>query len=431
MDDWQFAPSTNAIIITVIVVLVIVGLIILIVALINSGQSTSSNNTSSQTDFIEEEDEDDSDDEDSDDDGAFNAGPSKPGAPAKLGGSGQQNKPGSTLTFKPTIQPTAPNPVDEAAREAELASVEEFLVGEVSDQNGSGLDRSIASDYKLTGLSADSGNDTPKISTGSKSTPVGPSGDETPKISTSGKAAVDVSSKVSISVPVGSAKVSEQAEASLSIDLMSEIVEDSGQSIDDDVPELSGDNLEQALDATPHISDEPVIHSDPTPKISDITAAPALSDTLPEVSELSPSEVEAIAVFEAAEQPKQTQSSSTPLIDTMNKSQNQAPAARPLVPQPEKITPYIPPIVGGKASNSSPDDTSGLTVEASMTNPASLSSDFSNPTEMSEKKGVKSPTIAIPSIPARSANPKPKPAKPVGNPTKGLADLGKNSGRGQ
>jgi hypothetical protein len=77
------------------------------------------------------------------------------------------------------------------------------------------------------------------------------------------------------------------------------------------------------------------------------------------------------------------------IISNMNASSNQEPIKensipRPLVPQPPKIQLYNPPIKGS-GNNSLMDETSGFSVDASMTNPASLSSDFSSPTDKSTR----------------------------------------------
>lgn len=64
---------------------------------------------------------------------------------------------------------------------------------------------------------------------------------------------------------------------------------------------------------------------------------------------------------------------------------------RPIPPVPNKISPYAPhqqkstiPVIMEKSTTSSSfDETFGISVDASITNPASLSSDFSSPTEKS------------------------------------------------
>jgi hypothetical protein len=73
-------------------------------------------------------------------------------------------------------------------------------------------------------------------------------------------------------------------------------------------------------------------------------------------------------------------SSSLPenIIESMNNFQ-----PRPMIPQPNKISPYVPAITGSSKMSSSIDETFGVSIDASMTNPASLSSDFSSPTEKS------------------------------------------------
>ena len=104
-------------------------------------------------------------------------------------------------------------------------------------------------------------------------------------------------------------------------------------------------------------------------RATDTTNAPAPSDSIPDASDLSPSEIEELHAFEEAERLK---SNSTFILDSMNKSVNHAPVAK------------------SDESDAKPrDDTSGLSIDASMTNPASLSSDFSNSTEKSEKKAKK------------------------------------------
>jgi hypothetical protein len=56
--------------------------------------------------------------------------------------------------------------------------------------------------------------------------------------------------------------------------------------------------------------------------------------------------------------------------------------SRPLLPQPPKISPFVPAITGSKkVEHHSGDETFGITGNATMTNPGDMSSDFSSLTE--------------------------------------------------
>lgn len=56
---------------------------------------------------------------------------------------------------------------------------------------------------------------------------------------------------------------------------------------------------------------------------------------------------------------------------------------RPIIPQLPRVTPYIPPITGIVSKNMIIDETSGLSIDPSVSNIASFSSDFSSQTEKS------------------------------------------------
>lgn len=81
---------------------------------------------------------------------------------------------------------------------------------------------------------------------------------------------------------------------------------------------------------------------------------------------------------------------------------------RPVISQPSKVNPYIPPMIGSRGNNSVIDETSGFSVDASMTNPASLSSDFSSPTDKSGRTQRK---------------------RPASNSVQGMTNLTKNQGK--
>jgi hypothetical protein len=171
-----------------------------------------------------------------------------------------------------------------------------------------------------------------------------------------------------------------------------------------------------------------------------VSSSQGPSDSIPDASELTASEAASAAAHAAA---KATRTDDTPLIESMKKPQNQEPA---VVSKPEAVVkpvvkPTSPkvikePVVAAKpeaapvivlaaaevvappagaevaappatqissltqpvaalygpaptASKSTIDETSGKSVDASMTNPASLSSDFSSATDKSGRTQVK------------------------------------------
>ena len=334
MDDWQLTPSSSTIVIIIVVVLVIVGLIILLVAIWNSNQSTSSNSSSSGSNS-NQNNQGDPQDQDDDNDDAFDGGAARP-VPPHAG--------------KPPAKPAGKySSIEEAARDAELATVEDFHGARNSCKD---VHAPVSSDIKRYH-----------------------NFDDTPKISGSIKANSSVGLELSLHMESSS--------------------------------KHSGDiNLLFPHDSVPKISDIPqaAASSDSIPKVSVITKSLPPSDTLPDVSELSPSELEVAETFNDTK-PSQIlteiiENISQPLIDSMNKSQNEEELAHKteiidlseLAKEPQ-LEPgnatelavdslYVPAV-------SAADETLGQSFDASVTNPASLSSDFSNPTEKSERKDKK------------------------------------------
>ena len=283
MDDLQTAPSNNKIIMWAIVALVVIGIIILIVALVNSSQSSSSNGSSSGSNNNNTFNEDDDDN--------FNG----------------RNRPTPDYSL---------NSIGEAARHADLASVEDFHVaGSKDDDNNHESHESNESH-------------------------------ESPKNSNNNNKSEDVS-----------------------LDL---------HSSSDGVLLNSDSNGVVVKEVVIDNSDFPTsLPSNDMIKVSEFTNAPGPSDSLLEMSELSPSELDIVNEFEKKGQSEEFQLSS-PLLDTMNKSQNQE------TPAESHHMKILAPIFESKDV-----DKSELTIDNSVTNAASLSSDFSNPTDASVKKPTK------------------------------------------
>ena len=295
MDDLQTAPSNNKIIMWAIVALVIIGIIILIVALVNSSQSSNSNNSSSDSSNSNTFNEDDDDN--------FNG----------------NNRPSPDYSL---------NSIGEAARHADLASVEDFHIAGSEDHE----DHHESSESHESPKNSSESHESPKNSHDHNNT----------------------SENVSFDLHSSSNGVLINSDSNSII--VKEVVVDNS-------------NLPTSLP------------SNDTIKVSEFTNAQGPSDSLPEMSELSPSELDIVNEFEKKGQSEEFQLSS-PLLNTMNKSQNQE---TPVESHHMKI---LAPIFDSKNSDVTSDN-SELTIDNSVTNAASLSSDFSNPTEASVKKPTK------------------------------------------
>lgn len=339
MDDWQFAPSTNSILITVVIILVVIGIILLIAALISSSQNNTSNNAP-----LDDEDDDDVEFDDEDDEGEVIEHPprrvnnpindrpvqqhvDKPKQLAIPSPHSEKvtinNPPTETLSFKPTVvsKPVVERGIIGEALDAELASVEDFHSPDTC--NSGTTDSSL-----------------------------------------------DLSSIPESSEPESSSCLISSSD----ILILSE-----------------EDDVEPSTDLTPKISDisdEPQPSSEP--QVSDLTSS-QLKEVLddPTIDDTSDS---LASVEDNAVSP-----SITPQPKVPRPQVPQMKVTRPKVPMPAKISPYNP---VAPAVNRAGDETSGLTVEASMTNPASLSSDFSDPTEKSERKPAKPKNRALTGVAA-------------------------------
>ena len=377
MDDWQ-APSSSTVAIIIVIILIVVGIIILIIALWNSG-STNGSGSSIQADDKDDDDEDDSNGGETIVIGVSTDGvPLKPSAPANIAKPAPQPvKPEPPKPQPVKIEPVKPQPpkieppkvvpvvasdssvptIEEMARNVDLASVEDF------DSSRSG------SSYVGLSSSSECARDSNPVSDPSR----------------------DVSA-----------------------------TENTSQG---SVPKVSCDDiLNLSKGSTPDISDiaDSKSPNDSTPNISDILGSGKAKDSIPTVSDLvedqKPIAAKDISVPAVSSGIPATRSN--PIRSTAESkipagiitAMNAAEPSRPVIPQPPKIAPYASVAIASPHS-SVIDETSGLSIDASMTNPVSMSSDFSSLTE----KSVRAP----------------RKRSPPANPFAGIADLAKPAPRGR
>jgi hypothetical protein len=345
MDDWQTAPSTSTIFIIVVIVIGIVGLIILLIVAWNSGKNNNLS-SSSQHDNI-----DDIDDEDD----PFDSG--QPNVPSNYEISHTENVkvsvPPKHLTDAPAEKPQVQthNTVSESAQKSAVINEPDKI--------------------EASHMEPDKQVDIPKSET------IDNRKDE------------KIEDDKSISASGNSKSVNESKSEDSSVSA-------SGDSLSSDLsdPGTSKFNSEESLDSLTESSiDSEIIFSSSEDVIRNEKLA-----SVEDVEPASSSEVKNI-------------------ISSMNLPKNQVKAGNsryPVITHPVVPAPYVPVISGSGRSSSSTktshvEETSGRSMDASISNPASFSSDFSSQTEVSTVR--------------------PRRRKSTNNPILGIVNIGRGNGR--
>lgn len=433
MDDWQSVPSNNNIIIVIVIVLVAVGIIILIISIVNSGKSNTSN-ISSQGTGNNQNNNNNQDDDDDDDDAVFDSGSSS----SNLG-----NFPTKPANSKSTLTPISNIP---AHKQTPISS-SIYVAAPATVAIPIHVDAPVHIPVAVP---------TPVDSSAPAHSPVAAPATVDASVHIPRDAPSPVAISVDVPAPVAVIPVISNSTPQISVqvvnsgvnELYNTKIDEAARNADlASVEDFDGDNSSYGdpvgtLSSVSSMKSTLSLASDKTPEISSATEINAPSnESLPTISALNSyenkssdkqssdlgSEINSDTGINEKINTNQHTLSSLPsdIIGIMNatvslddlsdcKTQNQGMPIpikpRPMIPQPAKISPYVPAITGSKTSGSIMDETSGFSVDASMTNPASLSSDFSSPTEKSVRNN------------RRKAG--------SSSLLKGMADLGKYTGKG-
>lgn len=343
MDDWQTVPSNNNIIIIVVVVLGIIGLIILLIVAWNSGKSNTPP-TSSQHDKVN-----DMDDTEDDDDDSFGLGTSSSSTK-------EHYKTLEHETIKVDHQSSIPRAVQVPKVEANviIPPAETFL--EVPKVDISDL---------VTPPEAPNPN-VPNV--------VIPPSQPSPK---SLETHATDFNKVEAGIIVSESREIPKVE---SADLVKSIsASDNFESVDSKPSEPKSNEPKHSSRETSRFSSDESLQS-----ISESSRTRSEKD----ISIENRAHQEALASVEGVEITSSDEIKD--IIGSMNAPKNQIKieVSRPtMITQPVVVVPYVPAFSSSKSTSSARtsyvDETSGCSIDATMSNPASFSSDFSAPTELS------------------------------------------------
>ena len=429
-------PSNNNIIIIVVVVLGVLGLIILLIVAWNSGKSNGKTPTSHQDNLIEQIDEDDDDD----DDDSFESGSSTHAYPStlvppkniksgpapsvhidkglvyvpKVGTNIQIPKqvitPSPKMPFPKAPSPKAPSPKAPSPK-APSPKVSSPKVSSPKVPSPKGPSPKASSPKAPS----------PKAPSPKASSPKVPS----PKVGTASdnvkipKVEMNLDGSKSISASDNSASVVSGCSESESESSRCSNSEDSvslpSSSVNSNSVSLSSTNSSYIDSKVMDSSNETSNQTSSSYQIeSESFVVPTGSSTKSLVSEPSKEDLASVEGIEMTLSDRL--SSEENIIQYMNPSKNRIATELPRPAQlilPYIPTPYIPSISGNSDSKSNYfDETSGRTIDVSMSNPGSFSSDFSTPTEVSTVKTQR--------------------RKQPQNHLRGIANIGKNRrGRGR
>jgi hypothetical protein len=373
MDEWQSASTSNVVLI-IVIILVVVGIIAIIVAVSASSSSSSNTSTTSSNSEVnqqnQEEDEDDEDDDDEDD--VFEVTSPKSSAPGQFKLSSQH-------------PPQQPNPTMQCMGKCNtIAPVERV------DPPAVNVPSSI-----------------PNINFDNKDSEVIDSSEHPSKDSSlhlSEQPSKDLSEDRSeyhlVNTDMSSGEIVDIEELARMEDLAS--VEDFNASYTPDSSIRSEDSEPSSPDSprssAPDIESEKRSEPDSSARSFDLSSNDSgelnknngawesftfsSSSKTSDLSEGSPAKETRVVL---------------PQIGNLS-------LPRPVIPQPPKISPYVP-----QPTRKTNSETSGISLDQSLSNPASFSSDFSSMTERSERPSIPIPqpsrrqtskVVAPPLIPA-------------------------------
>jgi len=388
MDEWQ-TPSGNNTIIIIVIILIIVGIIILIIAIWVSGTSNNSNSSSQQMDAM-----DDDDDNSSFDSGStstkdnsnntkhsvttLHSGQIKltPVKPNKI--SANNANPGTTTNPKlvtPNVTSNAQvlpeNPIINSQAEISTQSIIP------ADSEPKNIMQITSDKSEIPINDNDDGDSIPSI--GSDSNVIQAKDESIPKISES-EIKYDNNELHPKETP-SPTEDDDSTNSSINISMESS----SGSPEQSDLEELARqEDLASVEDITAYESE---LSQNESPSINVVKSQSSMPKNI--IVDMNASQNQKSIKEEITSKPvisSSLQVKSKPIaipqINTSSQIKSETIVLpRPIIPRPIKINPYVPLVTAN--GNGNMDETSGFSVDASVTNPASLSSNFSSLTDKS------------------------------------------------